>query len=322
MSPLRTTSKQPFRRTLAPIAAVIVPALFASQPSAAGDFVQLPPVNLGDTSFLDGMAGPGNLVQVIGSRRKADRFTDDNGNGLPGSNQLEVQALVTQFAHITEHKIFGGFYGAEVLLPVVNIDPDTSLPGLPKRSEGGVGDLLVSPFLLQWTDSTLLGRPYYHRLNFLFSLPTGSYNEDRDVNPGANLYSFNPYYAGTLHWSSKWATSFRLHYLWNSENDSPNPALGADDIQPGQAFHMNYSASYKVTENLRLGIAGYYLKQLTDDKIDGVSQAGSREQVFGIGPGLHYQRQGGIFDLNAYYESEAENRPESHRIVARYSWLF
>jgi len=302
--------------------ALVTLMLTAATQSQAADVVQLPPVNLGDTNFLDGMAGPGTLIQVFGSHSHGDSFRDGSGNPLPGSNSIDAQAVVAHYAHISEHKIWGGYYGAEALLPLANIDPETTLPGLPQRGKSGVGDLSVSPLLIQWTDSTLFGKPYFHRLNFVFVLPTGSYDADNDVNTGSNLFSFNPHYAGTLHLNEKWATSFRLHYLWNSKNDDANPALGADDIQPGSAFHMNYAASYRATENLRLGVAGYYLKQLSDDQIDGVSQAMSKEEVFAIGPGLQYKTKGGVFNLNSYFESGAENRPEGYRLVARYSWIF
>jgi hypothetical protein len=36
-------------------------------------------------------------------------------------------------------------------------------------------------------------------------------------------------------------------------------------VQPGQAFHMNYAISYEVTSGIRVGLNGYWLKQLTDD---------------------------------------------------------
>jgi hypothetical protein len=60
--------------------------------------------------------------------------------------------------------------------------------------------------------------------------------------------------------------------------------LGADDTQPGQAFHMNYAASYEVWENFRIGLAGYLLYQLTDDKVDGNDIGQSRERVIRLGP--------------------------------------
>ncbi|MGB1800451.1 MAG: SphA family protein [Gammaproteobacteria bacterium] len=288
----------------------------------AADVVQLPAVNLGDTSFVDGIAGPGTLVKVLGNHFSANRFTDVNGNSLPGDNKLEANALLGQYAYISKTKILGGFYGAEVLLPLVDIEPDTTLTGLPNTGERGFGDLIVSPFLLQWTDHKIFGRPYFHRLNFVFLLPTGSYDADNQVNTGSNIFSFNPYYAGTYFLTKKLTTSFRLHYLWNSENDRPLSALNVDDTQPGTAFHMNYAASYALTKKLRIGVAGYYLNQLSEDEINGISQANSEEKTFAIGPGLQYHHKNNFLNINYYFESGAENRPEGHRIVAWLAWVF
>lgn len=118
---------------------------------------------------------------------------------------------MAQLAYISTYKLFGGFYGAEVLLPAVHIDPDTDI-GL-NESEGGVGDLIISPLFIQWTDHELLGMHFWHRLNFIFMLPTGQYDRNADVNPGSNSYHFNPYYAGTLDITPRLSASFRLHYL-------------------------------------------------------------------------------------------------------------
>jgi hypothetical protein len=302
--------------------AIILFALHISSASLAADVVQLPPVNLGGTAFLDGIAGPGTLLQITGDHFGADRFKNYRGQSLPGDNEIEVNVLLAQYGYISNNKILGGYTGVEILLPLVNLNPKTSLPGLPDNNESGIGDLIVSPFLLQWTDSTLFRKRFFHRLNFVFKIPSGSYDQEKATNTGTNVYSFNPYYAGTLLWTDKFASSFRLHYLWNSKNKDPNVALGASDTQPGSAVHMNFATSYQITPKLRLGVAGYYLEQLRSDRIDSVSQPNSKEQVFAIGPGLQYRHQRGLFDLNGFFESNVENRPQGFRLVARYSWIY
>ena len=93
-------------------------------------------------------------------------------------------------------------------------------------------------------------------------------------------------------------------------------------IQPGQAFHANYAASYEVVKGVRLGINGYALQQLTEDKVDGRSQANSEERVFGIGPGIKWSGNGLSLYLNSYFETGAENRPEGTKVVFRLSKVF
>jgi len=52
----------------------------------------------------------------------------------------------------------------------------------------------------------------------------------------------------------KLTTSWRLSYLWNSENNNPNEMFNANNIQPGQAFHVNYALSYEFLNKLRVSL--------------------------------------------------------------------
>lgn len=73
---------------------------------------------------------------------------------------------------------------------------------------------------------------------------------------------------------------------------------------------------------MRLGLNGYYLQQLSDDRIDGNEQSRSKERVLGIGPGLKYTYERLSLYLNTYYETAAENRPEGFRGIFRLSMVF
>ena len=61
--------------------------------------------------------------------------------------------------------------------------------------------------------------------------------------------------------------------------------MGANSIQAGQAMHANFSTSYALTPDLRVGLGGYALRQLTEDKIDRVALRRSRERVIAAGSG-------------------------------------
>jgi hypothetical protein len=282
--------------------------------------VNLPAVNLGGSSFMDGVAGPGWLFQETLSLYHATDITDSEGGTIPGNNEIDTGVALTQFSLITEKQLFGGLYGVEILLPLVNVDVDTEFG--PSGSPTGIGDLIISPLIIQWMNGKMFDKPYWHRLNLDIVLPTGKYDRDKSVNIGSNAESFNPYYAFTLEMSPKFEISGRLHYLWNSENRDPNPRLASDDTQAGQAFHMNYAASYAFKPGWRAGLAGYYLKQLTDHRIDDADIANSKEQVFAIGPGISYTAKGHFFNLNTYFESSVENRAEGTNITLRYSKVF
>jgi hypothetical protein len=302
-------------------AAILV--LLAVPALAGGAFaadLALPPVNLGDTNFQDAIAFPGWLVEELVTYYHANQFRNYEGRERPGSNQLTAMSAVTHVAWISNFKIFDGWYGAEILVPVGQLDFKTEFG--PKDRDDGLGDISVSPFFLQWPEYKLFGMPLFQRLNLLFKLPTGDYSRHSAVNVGSNVYSFNPYYAFTLVPASRLELSSRIYYLWNSENDAPFYRLRADNSQPGQAVHANVAVSYEVLKDLRLGVAGYVLQQITDDKVDGDDQAHSRERVFGIGPGLKYKLDSWMMYLNSYKEFGAENRPEGYKLAFRVSKIF
>ena len=57
-----------------------------------------------------------------------------------------------------------------------------------------------------------------------------------------------------------------------------------------------------------MGVSGYYLKQITDDQINGHSISDSKEKTLGFGPGLVVDFDKDKFFVTAYRESNVENR--------------
>jgi hypothetical protein len=295
----------------------------------------LPAVNLGFTSFLDGAppAGPGWYVQQYVQIYRNGQIKDDGGDAvrLPGGTppdlafkkaEVDLNIGLTQLVYQSDQPLLlGGKWGMNLMLPYASIDlePEHNLAGLSANS-GNLGDILVGPYL-QWDPIMGPNGPrFVQRVEFQMIFPTGDYDSDHFLNVSSNVFSFNPYWAATAFLTPKWTASWRLHYLWNAENNDPYKPLGADDSQAGQAIHLNFASAYEVLPNrLRLGINGYYLKQITEAQVDGRDIRDSEEQVLGIGPGLvyHFSQHDHLF-FNAYWETEAENRPEGERFNLRF----
>jgi hypothetical protein len=266
---------------------------------------QQPLVNLGFTSFLDGAppAGPGFYFTEYVMYWTADRLPgidspNDRFRALGSLNQLIYQSNTPV--------LFGGKWGLDVILPLASFETD------PINNNDGLGDLLVGPYL-QWDPIMGQNGPIFmHRVEFQTIWPTGTYEKERNLNPGSNFFSFDPYWAGTLFITPQWEVSLRLHYLWNAENGDTN-------IQPGQAVHANFATSYElIAKKLRLGVNGYFFNQITDTKQNDL-EFPDDEQVFAIGPGALWSfSQNSHLFLNGYFETGARDRPEGEKFILRF----
>lgn len=272
-----------------------------------------PSVNLGFTSFLDGgpPAGPGFYFSQYLQYYTSDDFADG-----PPSAEVDVAVSLSQLLYQSDTPVFfGGKWGLDVIVPLVSLD-SSPLPD----NGAGLGDLLIGPYV-QWDPIMGKNGPIFmHRIELQMILPTGKYDENKALNPGSNFFSFNPYWAATLFVTPKLTASWRIHYLWNDTNDNPfDPSGVARDHQAGSAVHGNFAFAYEfIPHQLRIGINGYYFKQISDSETNG-SKVSGREKVFAVGPGLvwHANQDNHLF-FNAYFESSATNRPEGERYTLRF----
>lgn len=266
-----------------------------------------PAVNLGFTSFMDGgpPAGPGLYFTEYLQYYTADKLADG-----PPNAEVDVAVSLNQLIYQSDQPVlFGGKWGLDVILPIVSLD--SSHPAVPDNGSG-IGDLLIGPYL-QWDPIMgAQGPVFMQRVELQMIFPTGKYDQTKALNPGSNFFSFNPYWAATAFFGPKATASWRLHYLYNSENDDTN-------TQAGQAIHGNFAASYEVLpKQLRLGVNGYFFEQISDSEVSGVAVSGVKESVFAVGPGalLSLSPDTHLF-ANAYFETGAEYRPEGQKYLLR-----
>jgi hypothetical protein len=161
------------------------------------------------------------------------------------------------------------------------------------------------------------GRPIYsQRFELTFIAPAGKFDWDKDLNQGSGYWSVNPYWAATWFPYSKWELTWRAHYLYNFETSEiatsliPTVRELFKDGQAGQAAWVNFTLGYALSERFSVGLTGYYLKQLTDDKLNGRSYIGGKEEALYMGPGFHYEfSPKNVMNINVYLPVEDKNRP-------------
>jgi hypothetical protein len=289
---------------------------FGGMTMQSQNHVAEPAVNLGETTFLDGVAGPGFVVEQIGDVAHDGRMVDSTGKTVPGSGSVNSISGLTHVAWLAHQRILGGWYGMEVVGAAAYVDAGA------QGQQGGFGDLTVAPFILQWSEHRVFGIPIDQRFVADFGVPVGKYSPTSNVNLGSNTFNVHPYYSITAFPTKRIETSWRIHYLWNSENDAPPISTGAQSTQAGQAIHFNATAAYNLYKGLWIGPNGYYLSQITDGRINGEPLHNSPEQVGAIGPGMVWNTGRWYFFANFYRELGAENRATGQKLVLRIEKVF
>ncbi len=293
--------------------------------AADGPSVNQPNGNLGNTSFYDGFAGPPGfsyLTYLEFASASSFRDSDGNENKAFDDPKLNVVSFLNQISYYSPKTIGGGAHlGWSLIVPIVSLDGDFGDAGPQLRDNGtGLGDITTGPQVQFDPIVNADGRPVYvQRFAIDAILPTGEYDRDRDFNQGSNTYSLNPYWAATWMPAPRWEASWRLYYLHNFRNDEPASSSplsfrgeSVRNTQAGNAAWINFATSYEVLPNISVGLNGYYFKQLSDDRVNGHRLEDSREQVLGIGPGMFWKIEDGKgFWLNAYHETDAENRAQN-----------
>jgi len=110
-------------------------------------------------------------------------------------------------------------------------------------------------------------------------------------------YSHNPYIAAELRAAPPWI-------------GISVDANGLDVDIDGYSYSVVVVPSYPITDKVSIGLTGYYLKQLTDDKLNGVSYSGGKEEALYMGPGAQFRfDKKNVMNLNVYFPVEDKNRP-------------
>ena len=284
-------------------------------PMKAQSHVAEPAVNLGDTSFLDGLGGPGLLLEEIGDGSHSGKVEDSQGRAIAGAQAINSLSGLTHIAWLSNRRLIGAWYGVEVVGVAAHVNAGAN------GTAAGWGNTTVSPFILQWNEQKVGRVRIDQRVVLDFDLPTGEYQRDSNVNLSSHAFTVHPYYAMTAFPRKNLETSWRVHYLWNGTNNSPPFDTHSLSTQAGQAVHFNATIGYGFPHGLWVGANGYFLKQVTAPRINGLSIANSPEQVAAIGPGCVWASKRYLLYANAYHEFGAENRPQGNKIVLRIQWI-
>jgi len=149
------------------------------------------------------------------------------------------------------------------------------------------------------------------------------HNED-DENPasvGRNFWTIEPVFTMTWLPTPDLEFSAKFMYDFNTRQDDftlPGPSVTVDRT-PGQEFHVDFNTSYAILPNLRIGIGGYYYRQVTYDGFHDIGRflaplrriieymEYDHSQVAGFSPGIWYQHKNIMASLRTQWEPAAKN---------------
>lgn len=262
----------------------------------------------GTEGFMAGaVPPPGDYLIVYGVDYRGS-LTDNDGNKVMAGGQeieLTLDAVSFRYIHVTKTKLLGGDFGFHVIAPFLTADLD--IAGT-THSMSGLGDMVFDPFIA-W---------HYPNLHVVagidFFLPTGDFDKNEAINPGAGYWSIEPLVALTYLSDDGYEASAKLMYNIKSENDDTN-------YESGDEFHMDYTLA-KHSGNWTYGLGGYYVQQIQDDKQNGVTVADNKRRSFGIGPQVKYDHKNMSFVAKYQVESSTRNTFEGNRLNLKFIYAF
>ena len=229
-----------------------------------------------------------------------------------GDLRTDVYAVLPRITYLSTTQVFGANLGFTAMLPIVkrqnSFSPNVTL-GAPipeptatavrngvqtairNRLNGettGIGDLELSP-VLHWE----LGDNQAITFAPTVVVPTGQYDKDKPVNAGfGDFYTFRPSvqygYIG-----DGWDVGVRGVLSFNTRNKDT-------DYKSGNMLNVDFQLMKFITDDLRLGLQGYVVRQISDDSSDdATTQAaidaanGSRMRTYALGPALAWIMNGG-----------------------------
>jgi hypothetical protein len=239
---------------------------------------------------------------LYANRYRADSLADDGGHMSLQSFDLKVNVAALRLDWIKPVSLLGADrWGTLLFMPVIDLDLALSpVPGvLVKGAKRGLGDFTLGNGL-HWIF------PKFEMVNAVdLVAPVGAYDATDPANPGQNRWVVRLNHMGTWHPTPEWDVSYRLHWDDNFNNSDTG-------YRSGQTLYLNWAVGWKPTPPLTVGLAGYFLRQLTADRQAGhmVGPDGNRVRVDGIGPCVKYFLPNHVMLTAKYFrESNVRNHP-------------
>ena len=223
------------------------------------------------------MLPPGLYKLAYYSRAQASSLKGESGQDLGWARyRLTADTVSFRIQNVWKTTLLGASAESALVLPFPAIDlekrvsstlPDTS------GSRFGMTDPLLVPLRLTWR-----GEGLNQSAGLEIVAPLGAYDVNARVNTGRNYWQFAPAYALTYRPTADTAFGIKLRYGKNTTNK-------ATSYQSGDELTAEYSAGYRLSSAMTVGLQGYVYRQTTDDELNGQPTSAANGRLVGSGIG-------------------------------------
>lgn len=229
----------------------------------------------------------------------AGTLNDYQGHKVPVDFDVFAYAQAPRLIWISELKILGANYGADMLVPFIYTDFRAPF----QASEFGLGDIFFEPITLSWH-----GKQFDAGVGYGFWAPTGESGAPAD--PGKGYWDQMFTLGGT--WYPDTARTWNVSALARYEiSSNTNPY----DIRPGNMLSVEGGIGKNLAPTFMFGLAGYVQQQTTYSS--GALASSQLTQVYGIGPEIEWviPKWAFITSLRYIFELGSTGRPQGDTIT-------
>lgn len=216
-------------------------------------------------------------------------FFSANANELLAEGFLETNANLKNYANIsrltyvTPYRIFDSNWAVSLRIPIINSNFSGGINSpifisQVNQSVNNLGDIVVSPLILGWHHN------YFHWLVSIPSIyfPTGTYSLSRFINTGKNRYAVQGDINSTYYNANTGLeATLALGLTRNFENHATNYVSGDE-------LHLDALVATHTSSGISMGVAGFYLQQITGDSGAGATLGSNKGMTIGLGPAFDY----------------------------------
>jgi hypothetical protein len=201
------------------------------------------------------------------------RVRDRHGAAVPIEN-LDIDAYGNVFGIAGTRRLGELYVTVATAVPIVKLSIDSDNPAA-SVDRLGLGDVFVEPIQLgaRLSHVDVVG-------SYSFYAPT---SQGQRTGVGRSQWSHQLAAGGTLFWDDRhgWRVSALASYIYYRKKQDI-------DITRGDTLLIQGGAGGRVIDGVEVGLAGYALWQVRDDRGTDLPAAltGARERAFGLGPEL------------------------------------